>query len=149
VIAYCCHHKPRCIRNAIYFFPVLQRLQAFEDILAIAKAYRKESARRVNYRESRRCLMRTDAFYSRLRTGRRGWAIAARRLAPLMPSIRFVAVAAVLLISRRVRHTIPPRWCPEIADDKHRAKLPENQPNVALSRQTGQVNEWLGVCFSM
>jgi hypothetical protein len=27
------------------------------------------------------------------------------------------------LISNRVRHTIPPRWCPEIPDNRHRAEL--------------------------
>jgi hypothetical protein len=25
----------------------------------------------------------------------------------------------------------PSRWCPEIADHRHRAKLPENQSNLA------------------
>ena len=43
-----------------------------------------------------------------------------------------------LLLSRRVRHTIPLWWCPEIADNRHRAKLPDNQPNIALSEQNGQ-----------
>ena len=44
-----------------------------------------------------------------------------------------------LLISNRVRHTIPPWWCPEIADNRHRAKLPENQSNIALSGQNGKL----------
>jgi hypothetical protein len=44
-----------------------------------------------------------------------------------------------LLISRRVRHTIPPWWCPEIADNRHRAEQPENQPHVVFSGQNGQV----------
>jgi hypothetical protein len=43
-----------------------------------------------------------------------------------------------LWISRRVRHMIPPWWCPEIADNRHRAKLPENQSNIALSGQNGK-----------
>jgi hypothetical protein len=34
-------------------------------------------------------------------------------------------------IARRVRPIIPPWWCPEIADNKPWAKLPENQSNIA------------------
>jgi len=44
-----------------------------------------------------------------------------------------------LLTSRRGRHRIPPRWCPESADNRHRAKLPENRPNIALSGQNGKI----------
>jgi hypothetical protein len=40
-----------------------------------------------------------------------------------------------LLISKSVKHTIPPWWCPKIADNKDRAKLPENLTNIALSGQ--------------
>jgi hypothetical protein len=43
-----------------------------------------------------------------------------------------------LLLSCRVRHTRFPAWRPEIADNKHRAKLPENRFNIALSGQKGQ-----------
>jgi hypothetical protein len=43
-----------------------------------------------------------------------------------------------LWISRRARHMIPPWWCPEIADNGHRAKLPESQFNIALSGQNGK-----------
>jgi hypothetical protein len=39
-----------------------------------------------------------------------------------------------LWISRRVGHMIPPWWCPEIADNKHRAKLPENPTNYRIIR---------------
>ena len=34
-------------------------------------------------------------------------------------------------ISRRVKPIIPPWWCPEIADNKPWAKLPEDQSNIA------------------
>jgi hypothetical protein len=44
-----------------------------------------------------------------------------------------IVEACGLLISRRVRQTIPPCWCPEIADTEHRANLPENKFNIALS----------------
>ena len=36
-----------------------------------------------------------------------------------------------LLRSRRGRQRIPPWWCPEIADNRHRAKLLETQSNIA------------------
>jgi hypothetical protein len=39
-----------------------------------------------------------------------------------------------LLILYQVRHTIP-AWCPEIADNRHQAKLPEIQSDMALSGQ--------------
>jgi hypothetical protein len=42
-----------------------------------------------------------------------------------------------LLLSRRGKATILP-WCPEIADNKHRAKPPEDQAKVALSEQNCQ-----------
>src|SRR5688572_14690265 len=35
-------------------------------------------------------------------------------------------------VSRRVRPIIPPWWCPEIADNRHWAKLPENPTNIIL-----------------
>jgi hypothetical protein len=44
-----------------------------------------------------------------------------------------------LLTSHRGRHTIPPWWWPEIADNRHRAKLPENPTNIALSRQNSML----------
>jgi len=44
-----------------------------------------------------------------------------------------------LLISRRGGHTIPPRWWLEIADNRHRAKLPENPTNIVLSGQNGKL----------
>jgi len=48
-----------------------------------------------------------------------------------------------LLTSRRVRHIMSPSWCPEIADNWHGAKLPENPANIALSGQNGQlINGW-------
>jgi hypothetical protein len=37
-----------------------------------------------------------------------------------------------LLISRQLRRTIPPWWCPEIADNGHGAKLPEIQFDMAF-----------------
>jgi hypothetical protein len=43
------------------------------------------------------------------------------------------------LTSGRVRHTRFPSWHPEMADNRHRAKLPENQANIALSGQKGQI----------
>jgi hypothetical protein len=39
------------------------------------------------------------------------------------------------LTSCRVRHRRLAPWRPEIADNRHRAKLPENRPNITLSRQ--------------
>jgi len=42
-------------------------------------------------------------------------------------------------ISRRVRPIIPPWWCPEIADNRHRAKLPENPSNIVLSGQNAKL----------
>jgi hypothetical protein len=49
-----------------------------------------------------------------------------------------------LLISCRVRHTIPPRWSPEIAANRHQAKLPEKPRNIAFPRQIGKlINAWL------
>jgi hypothetical protein len=33
----------------------------------------------------------------------------------------------------------PSRWCPQIADNRHRTKLPENQFNIALSWQNGKL----------
>jgi hypothetical protein len=44
-----------------------------------------------------------------------------------------IVEACGLLISRRVRQTIPPCWCSEIAENRHRANLPENTFNIALS----------------
>jgi hypothetical protein len=44
-----------------------------------------------------------------------------------------------LLTSRRVRHRRPPSWCPEIVDNGHWAKLPENPTNIALSGQNGKL----------
>ena len=43
-----------------------------------------------------------------------------------------------LLIARRGRHTIPLWWWLEIADNRHRAKLPENPTNIALSGNNGK-----------
>jgi hypothetical protein len=40
-----------------------------------------------------------------------------------------------LWVSHRGRHMIPPWWCPGIADNRHRAKLPENQSHIVLSGQ--------------
>jgi len=42
-----------------------------------------------------------------------------------------------LLTSRRVRHRRSLYWRPEIADNGHWAKLPENPTNIALSGQNG------------
>jgi hypothetical protein len=39
--------------------------------------------------------------------------------------------------SGRVRHTKPPSCCLEIADNRYRAKLPENPVNIVLSAQNG------------
>jgi hypothetical protein len=36
--------------------------------------------------------------------------------------------------------------CPEIADNRHRAKLPENQFNIALSRQNGKLINGCAAC---
>jgi hypothetical protein len=48
-----------------------------------------------------------------------------------------------LLLCHRIGHTIPPWWCPEIADNRHRAKLPENPPKLAVSEHIGQfTNGW-------
>jgi hypothetical protein len=48
-----------------------------------------------------------------------------------------------LLTSGRVRPTRFPSWHPEMADNRHRAKLPDNQANVALSGQKGKIiNGW-------
>jgi hypothetical protein len=44
-----------------------------------------------------------------------------------------------LLTSRRVGHIRSPSWRPEIADNWHWAKLPENLANIALSGQNGQL----------
>jgi hypothetical protein len=38
-----------------------------------------------------------------------------------------------LLISGRVRHTIPPWWWPEIADSRYGTKEPEEQPHIVFS----------------
>ena len=47
------------------------------------------------------------------------------------------------LTSCRVRHIRSPSWRPEIADNRHRAKLPENPSNIALSGQNGLlINGW-------
>jgi hypothetical protein len=48
-----------------------------------------------------------------------------------------------LLTSCRVRHTRFPSWRPEIADNRPRAKLPEN-PIYRIIRAKWQVNQWLG-----
>ena len=45
-----------------------------------------------------------------------------------------------LLTSRRVRHRRFPPWRPEIADNWHRAKLPENPTNIILSGQKGTLS---------
>jgi hypothetical protein len=42
-----------------------------------------------------------------------------------------------LLTSRRIRHIRFPQWRPEITDNRHWAKLPENPANIALSGQNG------------
>ena len=42
------------------------------------------------------------------------------------------------LASRRVRHRRSPSWFPEIADNGHGAKLPENSTHIAVSGQTGK-----------
>ena len=42
-----------------------------------------------------------------------------------------------LLTSRRVRQRRSPYWRPEIADNGHWAKLPENHTNIVLSGQNG------------
>ena len=44
-----------------------------------------------------------------------------------------------LLTSRRVRHIRSTSWRPEIADNRHWAKLPKNPANIALSGQNGQL----------
>jgi hypothetical protein len=44
-----------------------------------------------------------------------------------------------LVICRQVTHILPPQWCPEIADNRCRAKLPENSSNIALSGQKGKL----------
>ena len=44
-----------------------------------------------------------------------------------------------LLTSGRVRHTRLPSWQREMADNSHRAKLPENLSNIRLSGQNGQI----------
>jgi hypothetical protein len=44
------------------------------------------------------------------------------------------------LTSRRVRHIRFPQWRPEIADNRHRAKMPENHTNIVLSGQNGQLS---------
>jgi hypothetical protein len=36
-----------------------------------------------------------------------------------------------VLICRRGRPTIPPWWCPQIADHRHRAQLPDNPSHLA------------------
>jgi len=47
------------------------------------------------------------------------------------------------LISRRGRHITPPWWWLEIADNRHRAKLPEKPTNIVLSGQNGKlINGW-------
>jgi hypothetical protein len=46
--------------------------------------------------------------------------------------------ACWVLTSRRVRPTKSPSWRPELADNRHWAKLPEKQPNIALSGQNGK-----------
>jgi hypothetical protein len=44
-----------------------------------------------------------------------------------------------LLISRRRRHILLRGGGGEIADNTHRAKLPENPSNITLSRQNGKL----------
>ena len=44
-----------------------------------------------------------------------------------------------LLTARRVRHIRASSWRLEIADNRHRAKLPENPANIALSGQNGKL----------
>ena len=44
-----------------------------------------------------------------------------------------------LLTCRRVRPIKSPSWHPAIADNRHRAKLPENPTNIVLSGQKGQL----------
>ena len=44
-----------------------------------------------------------------------------------------------LLISRRGKYILPPWWWLESADNRHRAKLPENPSNIVLSGQNGQI----------
>jgi hypothetical protein len=44
-----------------------------------------------------------------------------------------------LWISCRNRPIIPQWWCPEMVDSRHRAKLPENPANIALSGQNGKL----------
>ena len=41
------------------------------------------------------------------------------------------------LTSRRVRPIRAPSWCPQLADNSHGAKLPENHINIELSGQKG------------
>jgi hypothetical protein len=38
-----------------------------------------------------------------------------------------------------VPDTLPPQWCPEIAANRQRAKVPENSANIALSGQNGKI----------
>ena len=38
-----------------------------------------------------------------------------------------------------VRHTMFLQWCPEIADNGQRAKLPENPSNVTLAGRNGKL----------
>jgi hypothetical protein len=42
-------------------------------------------------------------------------------------------------ISRRTRHMMPPWWCSEIADNRHRVELPENPINILLSGQNARL----------
>ena len=44
-----------------------------------------------------------------------------------------------LLTSRRVEHIRAPSWRLEMADNGHRAKLPENPANIVLSGQNGKL----------
>ena len=54
-----------------------------------------------------------------------------------------VIEASGLLTSCDVRHIRSPSWNPVIADNRHRAKLPKNPTNIALSGQNGRlINGW-------
>jgi hypothetical protein len=51
--------------------------------------------------------------------------------------------------SRRVRHSRSPSWSPQLADKRHRAKMPENHINIAISWQKGKrINGWSHVSKS-
>ena len=43
------------------------------------------------------------------------------------------------LTSCSIKHISSPSWRPENIDNRHRAKLLENQANIALSGQNGQL----------